>query len=131
MLQALVKNKMADLGMTANAVSKEIGVAHTTILRLLKGDQVDLSTIEKIANWLGVSMSTVLDVDQNDDLPKKIALLIEREPKLKKLFEDAVQSVENGEISPDDFTDILGYASYKFSTGRKNKNGKASIPRGN
>lgn len=58
-----LKNKLQHLvsesGKSANGISKEVGVSHTTIIRLLDGTNKDmkLTTAFKLADALGVDVN--------------------------------------------------------------------------
>jgi hypothetical protein len=81
---------------------------------------MDLKTVEAIAKWMGMTLSTALGVVREDgSLNDQVAALIESEPRLAKLFADAAQDMKRGDLSPDDFREIIEYAAYKFSKRRK------------
>ncbi len=116
MLSNLLLTKMRERGMSARAVSREIGIAHTTLNRILAGKGADLSTLELMAKWLGVELSTIIGTTEGD-LAKQVALLIEAEPALAEVFTEAVQGVLNGKYSNKDIEDIVAYAAFRLNRG--------------
>ena len=70
-------------------------------------------------------MSTVLDMEDKSELglTSKLAMLIEKEPKLAGVFSEAIDEVKAGHLYTDDLADILGYAAYRINLGKKRKEG--------
>ena len=124
MLKELLENEMQKSNLSLRAVSKQTKVAHTTIQRVLNGNPADLATTKSICNWLGVSVSTVLNVFQEPTVENQVALIIEAQPALRELFEQAITDVKKGDLSPDDLADVLSYAAYRLDLGRKNNGAK-------
>ena len=97
-------------------MADEIGTSHTTILRALRGELVDLDTIIKIANWLDTRPSTLLDgFGRKDSVVVRVASIVERVPGLAKIIEEAAAAVENGTADPALVEDIVSYAAYKLN----------------
>src|SRR5687768_10090744 len=61
MLQILLENAMREKRLSAREAAEEIKVSHTTILRALKGEAVDVETIIKFANFLNIRPSELLN----------------------------------------------------------------------
>jgi transcriptional regulator with XRE-family HTH domain len=115
MLSRILQDKMKNDGLSARAVSRQVGVAHTTVLRLLDDETVDLSTLMKVADWLGVSVADITDVGtKSADLAQKLAVLIEQEPRLKSLFTVLVSEYEGGRLTSKELEDVLAYAKFKI-----------------
>lgn len=116
MLVQLMKDKLQNERLSLRAAARQIGVSHTTIARVLNGEQVDMDTLVELANWLGVPPSTLLNTqgDVDETLSDKIASVLETEPRLKEVFEEAINRIERGEASPQLLSDIISYAKYKL-----------------
>lgn len=63
MLPKLLTERQRKDGLSNRAVSREIGVSHSTISRALNGDQLDMATLEKFADFLGIPVSSLLDME--------------------------------------------------------------------
>jgi transcriptional regulator with XRE-family HTH domain len=61
-LGRLVQDKRGNRGV--REVAREIGIGHTTLLRVERGQLPDLENYQKICNWLGVDVSTVTGISQ-------------------------------------------------------------------
>ena len=116
MLESLIREKMKAEGLSVRAFSREVGVSHSTIVRVLKGETIDVPTLVKISDYLGISPSSLLDSMGADGLAAKVAALLEAEPRLRSLFIQLVQDFENGDVSQADVTDIINYASFKLQS---------------
>lgn len=114
MLAKLTLEKLKSEGISIRAAAREMGIAHTTLNRVLAGKDVDLSTLEQISQWLGVEISTVLNSYKKDDLPGQIATLIQMEPELARVFGEAMEGVLNGKYSKSDIQDIVAYAAFRL-----------------
>jgi hypothetical protein len=95
-----------------------------TLVRILKGEPYDVSSGEKIADWLGVPLSTLLDAggasEDTDTLAAKIAAVLETEPRLARVFGDAMEHVLNGEMSNEAFRDLAACAAFKLQLVEEN-----------
>ncbi len=97
-------------------LAEELGVASTTVGRALRGEPVDLATIQKIADWLGVETASLLNSEGvgPDALAAQLSALIEAEPKLAEVFEEAMRRVRTGKMDPSVVRDLIAYAAYRF-----------------
>ncbi|MFH2040299.1 MAG: helix-turn-helix transcriptional regulator [Chloroflexota bacterium] len=114
MLRELLKQEVEKQGLSSREASKVIGVSHTTIIRALRGDVIDLDTIVKIADWMNVRPAHLLDVYGSNDksLADRIAIVLERNSRLLEIFTEAIGKIQSGEASPDIIEDIAAYAGY-------------------
>ena len=117
MLAKLLGNRIRERGISVRAAGREIGVAHTTIIRIIDGKPADIDTLEAVCKWMGVKVSDVLEINTTGSIASKIALLVERIPALGVTLTRAVAAVEAGELSGEDLREIVPYAAYKISTG--------------
>jgi transcriptional regulator with XRE-family HTH domain len=118
MLSELVQEKMHKESLSLREAAAEIGIAHSTLFRVLKDNTVDIPTLGVIAKWLNVPITDVLN-DQypsEDELSTQIALLIQHNPKLKRAFKKALSALENGKITRSDMNEITSFVAYKISS---------------
>ncbi len=121
MLAKLLGNRVRERGISVREASRQIGVAHTTIIRIMNGKPADIDTLEAVCKWMGVKVSDVLEVNTTGSVASKIALLVERIPALGTTLTQAVAAVEAGDISDEDLREIVQYAMYKIGTGNANR----------
>ena len=116
MLAKLLKEKCQKLELSSRQTAEKVGVSHATILRALRGDTVDLDTLIKLSNWLNVKPSTLLNsfVSSTDTLADRIAVIIERHPKLGNVFSRALKATVDRDIPLEVIDDIAMYAAYKL-----------------
>lgn len=132
MLQTVLRNKLQSEGLSSHTAAERIGVSHTTILRALHGDKIDLETLVKVADFLGVRPSELVDSLPNDpeSLSNQIAILLSQSPELEALLREAVRRVQDGGISPDAIREVVSFATYKFMTETESiENGKRKTKR--
>jgi transcriptional regulator with XRE-family HTH domain len=123
MLSNLLKEKCQKLELSSRQAAEKVGVSHATILRALRGDIVDLETVLKISEWLGVKPHTLLNsmVNTKAGLSEKIAIMLEDNPLLAKEFSKAVDAILKGKVETSVIEDIASYAAYQINMkiGRK------------
>ena len=133
-LARLIEERMAAAGMSLRQASREIGIAHTTLKRILDGEPYDVATAQKIADWLGVPLSPLLDTrgtsQDKDTLAAKIAAVIETQPRLARVFGDAMDRVLKGEVSNEAFRDLAAYAAFKLELSEENDDNTSHQPEG-
>lgn len=117
-LSAILELEISRRNKSIRKISEEIGVTHTTMVRALKGEQVTLETILKIATWMKVAPSVLIDSDGKgeDALIRQVALILKAEPRLGKVLQEALERVSEGRMSPDVFRDLASYAAYRLDT---------------
>ena len=121
MLKIVLDKAMRDRGLSSHGAAEIVGVSHTTILRALRGDVVDLKTVIAIANWLDLRPSELLNsLGDKNTLGDQVSTLLAEYPELKEVIKEATKSIGDGRASPELLADIVQYAMYKL-------NGVASV----
>jgi hypothetical protein len=87
------------------------------VIRALRGGEVDLTTVIKISEWLGVKPSTLVNslVTTKSALPDQITVMLGKHPRLEAEFAKAVRAVVEEKVDPAIIEDIVAYASYKIN----------------
>jgi len=121
MLIDLMNQKMQKENMSERELARRMNVAPTTIARLKKGEFIDLETMYKICNWLGVNVASALNERgiTDDALAAKMSLLIEANPDLRGLFTDMMRDFAESDLSVEDVREIIQYATYRISSKQK------------
>lgn len=114
MLQSILQGVMDERNLSARQVGSILDVSHTTILRALRGDRVDLDTLIKIADWLKIRPSELLDTFAEEDVESKVSVLIQAYPELQEVLEKAALAIERGEAEPAIIKDIVAYAAFRI-----------------
>jgi transcriptional regulator with XRE-family HTH domain len=116
MLDIILKQFMKDRGLSSHKVADAIGVSHTTVLRALRGEAVDVDTIIKLANYMDIRPSELLNSMSTDaTLPDQLAALLSHSPELEEELKDAVERTRAGALDPAVVRDIVSYALYKLN----------------
>ena len=115
-LSDLMKEKIRQDQLSYREAAKKIGVAHTTVMRVIDGETTDINTLVKICNWLGVSPSHVLDAETHGTgaLGARMAMVLETNPELMKVFQEALDRLDRGEIEQSTLNDIVNYATWRL-----------------
>jgi len=116
LLTTLINSKMNQKGLSYRTAARQISIAHTTLINILEGAQPDIPTLIKICYWLDVKPHTALDaMAQNEDaIQAKVALLIQKEPRLARQFLEAMSHIENLDADPQIMNDIIAYITFRL-----------------
>lgn len=121
MLQIVLERAMKEKGLSSHKAAEAIGVSHTTILRALRGEMVDVDTIIKIGDFLKVRPSELLNSMSTDTaLSDQLAVLLSHSPEFEEELRDAVERVKGGALEPAVLKDIVSYALYKLKSSGEN-----------
>lgn len=123
LIQNLMNDRIKTLGISNREAARQIGIAHTTLNRILDGDEYDLATLKRMADWLKVKPSSFLDGETSspDQLVSQIAALLATYPRLAEIFSEVIARVLQEKISPDTFTDIAAYAAFRMNIAKEQK----------
>ena len=119
MLQTLLSEEILRRRLSYREAARQIGVSHTTIIAASRGRSVMTDAAKKIAVWLGVPLYVILDETDEGRTFSRLGTLFEIAPDLRKVFIEAAQAVENGELTTDEFKDIVDFAAYKIRRKRE------------
>jgi transcriptional regulator with XRE-family HTH domain len=117
MLKVKLSQEMKKKGLSTRQVAKEIGTSHTTILRALRGEIVDVATILKASKWLGLKPATLINslATTTSALPDQIAVMLGKHPSLEAEFAKAIKAIVEEKVDPAIIEDIAAYAAYKIN----------------
>ena len=117
MLRVLLEGELDKRHLSVRAAAEQVGVAHTTLHRIINHEPIDLETMVKLCNWLGVRPSTILDAQSNNSdvsIPSIVASLIEMDSRLATIFSDLADDLQEGTVDPDDVKDVAYYIAYRL-----------------
>jgi transcriptional regulator with XRE-family HTH domain len=114
MLTNLMNEALKSRGVSVREAARQMSVAHTTIIRVLRGKNIDLPTLHVVCTWLGVNPAEVLGANHEGGVASKIALLVESSPELGRVLAEAVRQWEDGQLTDEDIREIIAYANYRI-----------------
>ncbi len=97
------------------AAGRAAGINHATMLSISQGKDADLVTLERVAAWSHLPLSTVLDkyagTGQRDQKVEfEMGRLFTQYPDLRKAMEVALEHLNDA-----DLRDVINYIQYKAS----------------
>jgi transcriptional regulator with XRE-family HTH domain len=114
-LRDLVNLKMKKENLSLRKAGIQAGVAHTTIDRVCKGESVDLETVQKISDWVGVPVSTLVDIGEvKSPMLDDIAVLFSLNDEFAEVFTEVAKRIKAGELSPDFLTEITAFTTFRM-----------------
>jgi transcriptional regulator with XRE-family HTH domain len=123
MLDIVLRKAMEEQGLSSHKAAEAIGVSHTTILRALRGEAVDVDTIIKIANFVNVRPSELLNsMATETTLTDQLATLLSHSRELEEQLRDALERVQAKALDPAVVRDIVSYALFKLNQPGVNSN---------
>lgn len=118
-LQQLITEELTTRRLSYRKAAREIGIAHTTLIRIIAGEPCDMPTVQKIATWLNVSPSALVDSmgngNEHQEVINAIVAVISAEPELEYVFLEAGNRLQNGTMSPEEFRELVRYAAFRFN----------------
>jgi DNA-binding Xre family transcriptional regulator len=117
MLSIILKSEINERNISVREASRQINIAHTTLIRIIEGEVVDLKTIKKVSEWLGINVSDVLKSDTSNEkgIGETLAMFLDRNPKLRDAFIGSISKLQTGEIKKNVIEDILAYIAFRLS----------------
>ena len=112
-LAVYLRERMLKDRMSARRASREAGVAHTTIMRILDGKEVSVDTLEKVCEFLEINPGDVIGPGGISE----ISSILSQEPELEAVFTLALKKLHDGEISQDTIREIIRYTSWRLELG--------------
>ena len=101
MLQELVKEALHSRRKSIRQAASEIGIAHTTLNRIIDGQPYDLDTARKICDWLQVDLATILSLTVNrpTEFFDRLRMCMDFSPAFRDALEVFVLNFENGKTN--------------------------------
>jgi DNA-binding Xre family transcriptional regulator len=114
-LQDLVNLRLKEDNLSLRKAADQANVAHTTIDRIRKGEQVDLGTVKKICDWLGTPVSSILDIG-NKQSPKaeEVVALFSLNDEFLEVFYEIAEKVKSEEVDTDILNEITAFADFRL-----------------
>ncbi len=123
MIKELLDAKVRERGLSYRTAAAEIGVAHSTIMRVLKGGPADVPTLLKICKWLRVEPAMILNSEENSNAQAVIATIAEATPGLMEILQDATKDFKEGSLTAEDLEEITSFIAFRLKA-RKEKDAK-------
>ena len=115
MISQLVQERITRERLSYRQAAKEIGIAHTTLMRIIEGRQIDLPTSQKLAQWLGVSITSLLPTIQNQQGGLDLFnILLQMNPNLRETLEEYLFKMPYKPLTIEDLNDILEFIIFKL-----------------
>lgn len=117
MLAKLLKTALDEREISVREAAQEMGVSHTTVHRVLNGENPAHVTLLKITNWLGTPAEAFAVVERSsvDGIAGQLLVFIEKNPKLREEFTKVLKAYREGEINEHDVEDIINYVNYRLA----------------
>lgn len=124
MLSQMLQHEIDNRQISVREAARQIGISHTSVHRVLDDKNTDLGTKKAVAQWLGISFSSIIEAGEDLDTGVLILLqkLLKDNKALGNAFKEIVVSLEKGKIDTKDVEDILGYITYRLKIAKQSKN---------
>lgn len=83
MIDRILRYEISKRDLSIRGAARQIGIAHTTLERMLSGNPADLESIEKVSQWMHVKVSTLLDIDDENPTVAFISCWLDKRPELR------------------------------------------------
>lgn len=114
-LASLLRERMDIENLSVRAAAEKIGVSHSTVARAVNGETVEVDTLVKITDFLGIPVESVLDIkDSPDELLEQIVMILSIEPELSRVFGKIARKISNKEMDPKVLSEIAAFSAYRL-----------------
>jgi transcriptional regulator with XRE-family HTH domain len=114
-LSELLRKRMDTEGLSERDAGKRIGVSHATVARAVNGETVEVDTLVKISQFLGVPVENVLDVKEKpSELEEQIMMVLSIEPELAQVFSELAEKIVNQKIDKKVLSEVAAFAAYRL-----------------
>lgn len=120
LLRSLVRDRLETNRMSIRAAAREIGIAHTTLVRVLDGKMVDYSTMAKINRWIRPpDNGHDLGVNSTEqELANDLSAFLGNKPGLCQTFRSLITAYADGSIQHKDLLAIDLFIRFVLSEGK-------------
>lgn len=100
MLHIIFANELERRRISVRNAARQIGVAHTTLYRVLEGRNIDITTLTKVCTWMGVDTAGTVNIETrtNNDFITKLAVLLDQQHDLGIALSTLVALIEEGNL---------------------------------
>lgn len=111
MIDRILKDELRRRGLSARDAAKRCGISHTSILRALRGENIDLTTVKAISRLLDLEPAEILklEMETGDTLSAEIGIILHQEPKLEEAYRMVIERYHKSEIGMEVVIDVLRY----------------------
>ena len=105
--------KLENLSLRAAAI--KIGVSHSTIDRVLKGEMVEIDTLTKFSEFLKIPIDDL--IGQSKEINKRfdrISNLFSIEPELAEVLDKMVKGIKSGDIDKKIITEVSAFTAFRI-----------------
>lgn len=126
-LSELLQKRMEMEGLSVRRAADKIGVSHSTVARAANGQTVEVDTLVKLADFLGVEVLDLLDVKETpDEVYQQISMVISMEPELEDVFKKIAEKIEAGELEKTILDEVAAFAAFRLQQYQSDES-KASV----
>ncbi len=125
MLPKLMLERINEQKLSYREVATQIGISHMTVSRAMRGETVDLDTLDAIARWLGVPLATILDArapGTEEGFMGEVQLLAGMNPEFKEVFQELFAKISAGDVDPRVLDDVVAYARFRIQQTDRGRN---------
>jgi len=122
-LSELLSKRLETEGLSVRDAGQLIGVSHSTVARAVNGETVEVDTLVKIANFLGVPVKNILEPkDDPDAILEQVMMVISIEPELSRVFSEIAQKIVDKQLDKKVLSEVAAFAAYRLQLSSQSSN---------
>ena len=122
-LSELLRKRLETEGLSVRDAGQLIGVSHSTVARAVNGETVEVDTLVKIANFLGIPVKNILEPkDDPDAILEQVMMVISIEPELSRVFSEIAQKIVDKQLDKKVLSEVAAFAAYRLQLSSQSSN---------
>jgi transcriptional regulator with XRE-family HTH domain len=115
-LSRLLQEYMTNKELSEKDVAQRIGVNRSVIRRVVNNQSIDIDTLLKITDLLGVPIEEILDIKEDEDeILKQISWILSIDPNLSEFFGDIARGILKGDYEKRTLAEVAAYTMYRLN----------------
>jgi transcriptional regulator with XRE-family HTH domain len=109
----VLRDELQKRGISIREAAHEMGTTHTTLHRILNGEPMSLSMLNKIATWMGVPPASLVGLETGE-----LDVILDVMPPFRDTLAEAWRLIGSGQLPANFMDDVTAYIRFRIDRDR-------------